>query len=156
MTCLLTFITKHKGQYTIILFSSAYLRGSSKKFSPRLTHVKLGTSSCWVGTRTGADITSTLVVAYYGSMDIDASIRVLWEYSIRMGLRKILVNMRIVSYFALGQGLIENSCEFNIATSELELIYLYFPPSFHQTLSTGLLDVEVTSVSWLGQLTVEV
>ena len=47
---------------------------------------------------------------------------------------------------------------------QLELIYLYFPPSFHLTvgcfcpvgLSTGLLGVEVTSVSWLGQLTVKV
>ena len=52
----------------------------------------------------------------------------------------------------------------------LELIYLYFPPSSHMiyvflscrpivvviTLSTGLVDVEVTSVSWLGQLTVGV
>ena len=43
-------------------------------------------------------------------------------------------------------------------TFKLELIYLYFPPSFHQivvsvlitTLSTGLVGVEVTSVSWLG------
>ena len=53
---------------------------------------------------------------------------------------------------------------------QLELFYLYFPPSFHQkllflscrpfvvitTLSTGLVRVEVTSVSWLGQLTVGV
>ena len=45
------------------------------------------------------------------------------------------------------------------------LIYLYFPPSFHltvlvsvlrpfvviTTLSTGFVDVEVTSVSWPGQ-----
>ena len=51
-----------------------------------------------------------------------------------------------------------------------ELIYLYFTPSSHllylflscrpfvviTTLSTGLVGVEVTSVSWLGQLTVEV
>ena len=50
---------------------------------------------------------------------------------------------------------------------QLELIYLYFPPSFHLTVfflscrpfvvnttfSTGLVGVEVTSVSWLGQLT---
>jgi len=53
---------------------------------------------------------------------------------------------------------------------QLELIYLYFPPSFIKqllflscrpfvvitTLSTGLVGVEVTSVSWLGQLTVGV
>ena len=54
---------------------------------------------------------------------------------------------------------------------QLELIYLYFPPSSHllyvcfcpcrpfiviTTLSTGLVGVEVTSVSWLGQLTVGV
>jgi hypothetical protein len=51
---------------------------------------------------------------------------------------------------------------------QLELIYLYFPPSFHQTvvvsvcrsfvfittLSTSIVGVEVTSVSWLGQLKV--
>ena len=45
----------------------------------------------------------------------------------------------------------------------LGLIYLYFPPSFHltvvvrpfvvnKTFSTGLVGVEVTSVSWPGQL----
>ena len=51
---------------------------------------------------------------------------------------------------------------------QLELIYLYFPPSSHlmflscrpfvviRTLSIGLVGVEVTSVSWLGQLTVGV
>ena len=53
---------------------------------------------------------------------------------------------------------------------QLELIYLYFPPSSHlvylflscrplvviTTLSTGLVGVEITSVSWLGQLTVGV
>ena len=46
---------------------------------------------------------------------------------------------------------------------QLELIYLYFPALFLScrpfvvitTLSTGLVGVEVTSVSWLGQLTVE-
>ena len=53
---------------------------------------------------------------------------------------------------------------------QLESIYLYFPPSSQlvfmflscgpfvaiTTLSTGLVGVEVTSVSWLGQLTVGV
>ena len=54
---------------------------------------------------------------------------------------------------------------FVIGLKELELIYLYFPPSSHliyvcfcpvvviTTFSTGLVGVEVTSVSWLGQLT---
>ena len=54
-------------------------------------------------------------------------------------------------------------------SNEVEVIYLYFPSSFHPTvvsvcspfvvittLSTGLVGVEVSSVSWLGQLTVGV
>ena len=54
---------------------------------------------------------------------------------------------------------------------QLELIYLYFPPSFDLTVGcfwpvglsllqqhfqTGLVDIEVSSVSWLGQLAVGV
>ena len=44
-----------------------------------VAYVKLGTSGRWVGTRTGAGVTSTLVKAFFvaahGSMDIDGSIR---------------------------------------------------------------------------------
>ena len=40
---------------------------------------------------------------------------------------------------------------------QLELIYLYFPPSSHLLyVCFCLVGVEVTSVSWLGQLTVGV
>ena len=33
---------------------------------------------------------------------------------------------------------------------ELFIFITHFPPSSHPTLSTGLVGVEVTSVSWLG------
>ena len=69
------------------------------------------------------------------------------------------------SYKCKGRQLV---CRLHInMLEELELIYLYFPPSLHlrlflscrpfvviTTFSTGLVGVEVTSVSWFGQLTV--
>ena len=66
-----------------------------------------------------------------------------------------IVNMKFTEFQPYNLSYIR-SCNHRI-----ELIYLYFPPSCRSfvvitTLSTGLMGVEVTSVSWLEQLTVGV